>query len=276
MITDHDRNDHSELPDLTALDCAVRSRGDRSRSRGAQRMLTRILDTPRVTTGPASTLVGHASTSQDHQGADRSALTRHRTWVLTGLAAALTAVGVVLPTVTDGSGAAFASWTPTPSVVPLSEAASWQEQCLAAGADPQGPVTTALSERRGQFTFALMVTDQAVGTCLLLDQAAVEGTGAQERGAISWGPGSDLPTPTTRGATVQRGATFDSSAGEFTSAFGRAGEQVAAVRLTPDGGRSVQATLEDGYFTAWWPGPAGDHLRVTLTHLDGTTSIQEL
>ena len=255
-------NDHSDLPDLTALDPALRTRGDRATSLAAQEMLTRILDTPR----------------RAHHGQIRSAVTRHRRWALTGgAAAALTAAGIVLPAVTDGSGAAaFATWTPTPSAVPPDEAASWQEQCLAAGTDPQGPVVTSLSERRGEFTFTLIVTDRAVGNCLLLDPAATEGTGQEERGAISWGPSSDLPTPATGSATVQPGATFRSAAGDFTSAFGKVDEQVVAVHLTPDDGPPVQATLGDGYFTAWWPGEAGDHLSVTLTHTDGTKSVQEL
>jgi hypothetical protein len=272
MIINRDHNDHSngysEPPDLTALDPAIRTRGDRATSLAAQQMLTRILHTPRVAPSAPSKLTGHL----------RSAGPRHRRWVLTGGAAVtLTAVGIGLPIVTDGSGgAAFASWSPIPSAVPADEAASWQEQCLATGTDPQGPVTTSLSERRGQFTFTLIVTDQAVGNCLLLDPTATESTKEEERGAISWGPSSDLPTPATGSATVQLGATFNSAAGEFTSAFGKVDEQVVAVQLTPAGGRPVQATLGDGYFTAWWPGQASDHLSLTLTHADGTKSIQEL
>jgi hypothetical protein len=281
MITNRDSSDHGnghgELPDLTALDPAVRTLGDRATSPAAQQMLTRILQTPRVAPSPPGKPTGEGGKTRAHDRHIRSAVTRHRRWALTGgAAAALTAAGIVLPAVTDGSGAAFASWTPIPSAVPPDEAASWQEQCLATGPDPQGPVTTSLSERRGGFTFTLMVTDQAVGTCLLLDPAGAEGTTEEERGAISWGPSSDLPAPATGSATVQPGATFRSAVGEFTSAFGRVDEQVVAVQLTPDGGRPVQATLGDGYFTAWWPGQAGDHLSVTLTHTDGTKSVQEL
>jgi hypothetical protein len=279
VIINRDSNGDSELPDLTALDPAVRTQGDRAPSVAAQQMLTRILHTPRVAPSPPGEPAGDGGKTRAHHGEIRSAVTRHRRWAMTGgAAAALAAVGIVLPAVTDGPGAAaFASWTPIPSAVPPDEAASWQEQCLATGTDPHGPVTTSLTERRGQFTFTLMVTDQAVGNCLLIDPAATAGTGPEEeRGAVSWGPSSDLPTPATGSATVRPGATFRSAAGEFTSAFGRVDEQVVAVHLTPDGGRPVQATLGDGYFTAWWPGPASDHLSVTLTRADGTKSVQEL
>lgn len=273
MIVNRVRDDHRELPDLTALDPATRTRGDRASSFVAQQMLTRILLTPRVA-APGKP-AGDAGETWAHI---LSAVARHRRGALIGAAAAaLTTVGIILPTVTDGPGAAaFASWTPTPSAVSPGEAASWQEQCLAQGTDPHGPVTTSLSERRGLFAFTLIVTDRAVGNCLLLDPAATEDTGPQERGAVSWGPSSDLPAPAAGSATVQPGATFRSALGEFTSAFGRVGEQVVAVQLTPDGGRPVQATLGDGYFTAWWPGQVGDHLTVTVTRTDGTKSVQEL
>lgn len=272
MIVNRVRDDHRELPDLTALDPAVRTRGDRASSPAAQQMLTRILLTPRV--APPGEPAGDAGKPQ----AILSAVTRHRRGALIGAAAAaLTTVGIVLPTVTDGPGAAaFASWTPTPSAVSPVEAASWREQCLAQGTDPHGPVTTSLSERRGQFAFTLIVTDRAVGNCLLLDPAVTEDAGQEERGAVSWGPSGDLPAPAAGSATVQPGATFRSALGEFTSAFGRVGEQVVAVQLTPGGGRPVQATLGDGYFTAWWPGQDGDHLTVTVTRTDGTRSVQEL
>jgi hypothetical protein len=247
------RTAHDELPDLTPLDTATRTRGDRATSPAAQQLLTRILETPHV--------------APDHRPS-QAAVTRRRWAVTGGIAAALTTVGVVLPAVTDDSGAAFASWTPTPAAVPPADAAAWRAECLAAGTDPRGPVTAALSERRGEFTFALLVTARAVGTCLRLDPPT---TGQEERGVISWGPGGDLPAPAPGSATVRAGTTFRSDAGEFTSAYGRVGEQVVAVELTPDGGRPVTATLADGYFTAWWPGRAEEPVTVTLTRRDGTT-----
>ena len=256
-------------PDLHLLDPATTARGDRARTPAAQQLLTRILDTPR--TAPA----------QEPSAAPAHVLTAHppaqrRTWVLVGAAAALAVGALAVPTLGGGPGAAFASWTPVPGTVPAAEAATKEADCLASGGDPSGALTAAVTERRGDFTFSLVATDRGFASCMVFDTAPVGPNGPQEQGASSWTRADSLPVPTAGGTAVMWGQTFTSAAGSWTSAVGRVGSDVTAVRVTPRGQQTLQATVGDGYFTAWWPGEYDPHLSVTTTLADGTTTTREL
>lgn len=251
--------------DLRSLDPAP-TRGDRATSPAAQQLLLRVLSTPRPPLAqPSSPAPSHIVRAR------RSPLPRRR-WLLA--AGALVAGAVLVPTGHGGSGAAFASWTPVPAALPAVEAAAAQAECLAAGPDPAGTVTAAVSERRGDYAFTLVATDRAVGSCLLLDATPTGPDGQQEQGAISWGPADQLPLPSALGITVQRGATYSSAAGSYTSAAGRVGADVVAVQIAPAGEQSVQASVADGFFIAWWPGELNDHLAVTTTREDGSQATR--
>lgn len=267
MNTNRPITDRPDLPDLSGLDSAISSRGDRASSPAAQQLLTQILNTPRTSSHVTSE--GEAPASRRRPGVTG------RTWTLAGGAAAVAFGAVAVPAFLGGSSSAFASWTPTPAAVAPAEAASQQDECLAEGADPGGNVDGALTERRGNFTFTLVATDDAIGNCMVLDPALTK-TPGHEQGLTSWGPANDLPVPAVDETSVQWGATFNSAAGEFTSALGRVGTHVAAVLITSESEPSIQASVDDGYFAAWWPGNAETRLTVTTTLADGTSSTRTL
>lgn len=271
MNTRRNTADLSDLPDLSVLDPATRNSGDRSSSFTAQQMLTRIVQTPPVVTkGVASK--GNAQTQQRLN--QRRAL-RRRPWALTGGAAAV-AIGVVVSASLGSGDAVFASWTPTATTVAPAEAALAQADCLSDGPDAQGEVVAALTERRGDFMFTLVATDDAVGECLLIDEALIESLGQEEQGFSSWGAANYLPIPPVDGTSVLWGASSSSPAGDFTSAHGRVGSDVVAVQIDTAGAPNIQASVGDGYFSAWWPGHSKRRLTVTTTLTDGTRETRTL
>ncbi len=264
---------HPDRPDLSALDCANTDRGNRAHTPAAQNLLTHILTTPRT---QGSDIASPAVRTRADRGWRQPARGAARRWILPA-AAAVAAAAVATPALTGNTGRAFASWTPTPLPVSAAQASSHQSECLAAGPDPQGEVTAALTEQRGDFTFTLVATERAVGNCMLLSPELVPDDGIQERGANSWDSAGTPPAPTPKDVSVQWGATFhQSAAGTFTSATGRVGADVVAVQITPDGHQPLEASVGDGYFIAWWPGEPSDHLTVTATTTDGTTTTRAL
>jgi len=257
----------ANAPDLHLLDPATTTRGDRAHTPAAQQLLARILETPR--TAPAPDLGTTPARAVRRTGAPR------RAWLLAG-AAALVAGAVVVPTLGGGPGAAFASWTPVPGTVPAAEATTKEAECLASGENPSGALTGAVTERRGDFTFTLVATDQGFNSCMVFDAAPTGPNGPQEQGASSWARADSLPLPAAGDTAVQWGQTFTSAVGSYTSAVGRVGSDVTAVQITPRGEETVRASVGDGYFTAWWPGKRDDHLSVTTTLTDGSTTTRAL
>ena len=70
------------------------------------------------------------------------------------------------------------------------------------------------------------------------------------------GGGSDPPPRAPRPTEIRfNGAgSSDSPDGPWSYAIGEAGLAIAAVELTPPSGVVVQASLNRGWFAAWWPG----------------------
>ena len=62
------------------------------------------------------------------------------------------------------------------------------------------------------------------------------------------------------------GGTRDSAGNALTLVDGRAGAGVTAVTIDRSDGSSVQATVTDGWYLAWWPGT------VTATNAEVTTA----
>lgn len=110
---------------------------------------------------------------------------------------------------------------------------------------------TVVAEKRGNYLFlALATADGSTAQCFFdaADPSTVDGmTGGSTTAA------SPLPKPLSADGLEAAGA---GSAGgpEGTYAFtqGRVGTHVTAVTIRSEG-HTVQATVTDGYFAAWWP-----------------------
>jgi len=150
-----------------------------------------------------------------------------------GLSGAAAVVGAV---VLLGSNAApaFAGWTSSPTTPLPGQLAAAQQHCTA------GSGTPVLTDTRGPYT-ASIYADGA--TCLQGNGIEISGGGA--------GNAADA----TAGTIELNGAgESDSDGHALTMVDGRIGSGVTGVTITRSDGSSVQATVKNGWYLAWWPG----------------------
>lgn len=195
-------------------------------------------------------------------------LRRVARWMLPAAAAA----GLVGALTLGGQGdrPAYASWTPTPTPVTGATLTGAERACRAAMAEQQShmdelpaqlrPTTrpetarTVVAERRGDYLFLAMATaDGSTAECFFDADAPDRVEGMTGSASTSASP----PPVTLRGAQFEAPGAGMSSGPEGTYAFtqGRVGPDVAGLTLRTEG-RTVQATVSDGHFAAWWPSAA--------------------
>jgi hypothetical protein len=201
--------------------------------------------------------------------------------------AAVTAGGVAVSTLT--APAAYASWTATPSAVTDAETATVVAACrdqigtlggshgeeLPPGVPPMPSVSASdlglrLAERRGDWVYVSLTAATGDGYDWSADCIAelpAGSTGDPEHVSSTASGGGGLPAPEgrefTEGSISEFGAT-DGLLGllgrrdEPASATnGRVGPDVAGVTIHA-GSVSVEASVKDGTYAAWWPGHAFD------------------
>jgi hypothetical protein len=171
-------------------------------------------------------------------------------------AAALAGAVIVLPG-GIGGGQAYASWTPAPTSLTDAEIALIGPECrdeLAKGRllDLE-QARLVLAERRGEYAALLYRTEnpEISGSCL-----AHNVPGSDEVDDVVWGVGggsgpADLAPP--RGYTQGTIADFrNASITDGAVGAGVTGVTIHARELT------VEASVANGRYVAWWPGPAFD------------------
>lgn len=205
-----------------------------------------------------------------------------------GLAAAgvlgLFAASVVF----DGSGSgspAYASWTATPvavSAVDLGRATSaCRDKLRDYDSLDADRAEIALAERRGDYVALLFRTDNPdmAGACLLHN--AVGSTELDDlHTTLGGGTGPALKAPA---ASFTQGAVSQFQGASITD--GAIGAQVTGVTIHA-GNVTVDASVQNGRYAAWWPGPAfedtdkpsgGSESRLMLTYdltlIDGTVVL---
>jgi hypothetical protein len=179
-----------------------------------------------------------------------------RRLVLIPAAALALIVGSVVFQGVGGDNAAYASWTPTPTPVTGDDLHTVASACRDeldryAYSMDAGRAKLALAERRGDYVAVLYRTDvpDMSGYCLVRNplgsaDAEVVGSGA----AGSSGPAEKAPP---RGFT--QGAIFGSEGASITD--GAVGDEVKGVTIHA-GALTVEASVHNGRYAAWWPGPA--------------------
>lgn len=236
--------------DLRALDPSQASRPDRARGPQAQLLLQRILDSP----DPVGSRPPRepASPGPQRQGGRSS-----WRWAMAGAACVAAAGLVVWPA---GSGQpAYASWTAVPAPVSDNDRQAAGQACIAGKQDgPRheglpsraelGAMTTVLAERRGDYTFTVIASDDWFGDCL----DGPDGGMGTLSGLGDTATGETVIPPAGGLVTLVAG-THTTKAGAYNFVTGRVGADVASVELNA-GGNSVAATVANGYFAAWWPG----------------------
>ena len=150
----------------------------------------------------------------------------------TGVAAAVVAV------VTLGSDVApaFAGWQPAPTRPAPGQIASALHAC------GQGLGRPVLSDSRGPYTASIYADASTSDVCL-------------RGGGIAMSASSTAPSrPPTGQISLAGLGTRDSAGDALTLVDGRTGTGVRAVTIHRSDGSSVQATVANGWYLAWWPG----------------------
>lgn len=199
---------------------------------------------------------------------------------LAGGGVAVAATGAVAAILTVGLSTntprAFAGWSSTPTSAQAGQTQSAEEACrgrLPASAaiehaqqtasGPRGPgdipqITaggwqTTLTDVRGPYTVLLFTAPdgQAVLSCFSGHNLAEVSLG----GALGTQPATAVPV----GQIAIRTSGFnttppDEGSARFSRIVGRTGSGVTAVSLRLSDGTQVIASVENGWFLAWWPG----------------------
>jgi hypothetical protein len=169
-----------------------------------------------------------------------------------GTAAAVTA----LVTVGSNAAPAFAGWRAEPSTPAPGQLAQAARAC---GQDLGSPL---LSDSRGPYTASIYSDSTTSDVCL-------SGNG------VSMSSSSTSQAPDSVGAgeiQANGGGTRDSAGNALTLVDGRTGAGVTAVAIERRDGSSVQATVANGWYLAWWPGtvPATN---AKVTTASGTSTV---
>lgn len=169
-----------------------------------------------------------------------------------GIAAAV-AIVVAL-----GSSAApaFAGWSSTPTAPAPGQLAQAAQAC---GQDLGDPL---LSDSRGPYTASIYANSTTSAVCL-------SGNGVSMSSRTS----SSVPAGVATGQIqLNGGGTRDAAGNALTLVDGRTGAGVTAVTIQRSDGSSVQATVSNGWYLAWWPGTV-TATRAQITSASGTSTM---
>lgn len=227
---------------LRTLDAAPEPLAE-SELRQARATLETIVSTPRL------------SHRENEPGATPAR--RHRArWAL--VPAAVVAVVLASAVVqNDGIIMAYASWTPTPSDASAQDLAVAEAVCEEKVRNDDtidgDEAEVVLAERRGDFVALVYRTEEPdlTAACLIHNPAGTaDFDGARFGIGGSSGPAlQPPPTGFTQGAVFQ----YDHGAASLTD--GAVGARVTGVTIHA-GTTTVEATVENGRYVAWWPGSA--------------------
>lgn len=247
--------DRRDLVALRSLDAAPGPLTDAERIRG-DAALERIL-------AGAATLQADPAWALDMPSA-AVPWWRRRAVLLPGAAATLAAALVVAPGI-GGGGAAYASWTPTPTVASTEDVAEVTRACrdTLAEVSPEmrAPVdaeaaTPVVAERRGEWVGVLLRSGGpgrgASAACIARDPVGSHAPPQEVHLAVGGGGGA---APTAGHGQLLEGFVAQLGEPPVSFAEGTVGPDVAGVTIHA-GERSVVATVESGRYVAWWPGRA--------------------
>ena len=154
-----------------------------------------------------------------------------------GVGAAAAALAAVFA-LSSGAAPAFAGWKAAPTSPAPGQLAQAAQAC---GRDLGNPV---LTDSRGPYTASIYADSTTSDVCL-------SGNG------VSMSSRSTSATPVRVAAgqiDLDGGGTRDSAGNALTLVDGRTGADVTAVTIERSDGSSVQATVANGWYLAWWPG----------------------
>lgn len=212
----------------------------------------------------------------------RSRTRRHRrVWAAMGTGATALTGGIVAAILMLSSGASVAEgWTAVPSTPSPASVAAATAACNWVN-DRNGPPvltgTPVLTDGRGSYTAAIYVNGHVANICISTGQHTATGIGMDDMSLLfDAAPGPDqLGDFSGDGGSA---AGFPGTPGSTTSnqeedVSGLAGSDISAVTFKFADASTVQATVENGWYFAWWPGNSWPtSVRVTTTDSKTLTS----
>jgi hypothetical protein len=170
----------------------------------------------------------------------------------TGLAAA---AGVI---VALGSSAApaFAGWHAKPTTPAAGQLNQAAQTC------GQGLGSPALTDSRGPYTASIYAQSDMSDLCLTGNGISMDS---------SW-TSRQPPSLAPDGVQYGGGGMRDSAGNALTVSYGRTGDAVTGVTIELSDGSSVQATVSNGWFLAWWPGSVSAK-QAEITTATGTNTV---
>lgn len=193
-----------------------------------------------------------------------------------GLAAAVTAAAIVVPS-SLGGDKAFATWTAVPAGMSAADsaeaAASCRDRQKSGSPEHRNDLarsTTAISERRGDWTLVVLAGQEGFSALCITDRPRP--LFQSYFGSIGSTPGRPGP----RGLTATSLGTGASDGNELSVAAGLAGSDVTGVSYSSPSRGKVTATVSSGQFALWFPGNELEHASsgvvLQVTYRDGTTA----
>jgi hypothetical protein len=171
-------------------------------------------------------------------------------------ATAAAAAGAATLVISLGAGAttAFAGWTPKPTAPAPGQLQGAQASCES-GQSPVSGLPLKLADTRGPFTFSVYADSQTSAACIKGPSFRAVTT-SMSSAPVSV-PGAQIVLSSARGRAPGGGGPSGGAGNAYSFADGRTGAGVSGVTLVLDDGTTVQATVGNGWFVAWWP---GDHM----------------
>jgi hypothetical protein len=214
--------------------------------------------------------------------------------------AAVITGAIVSVVVLGGEQAAFAGWSPTPTLASTGETGTADAQCqaqLAAIPVPPGFTdgsawNSVVTDVRGPFSVVIYGNGISNATCFTgpsftvvsrstssggsrANSVSVEGSGSASGSAEGARGGTFMETiGSSQGGGLGRITTAHLSANggdAYTLVEGQVDSTVTGVTLLRSDGEDVQATVASGWLVAWWPG-SEDATSAQVTTASGTTT----
>jgi hypothetical protein len=232
---------------------------------------------------------------------------RPRLWATLGASGAALTGGIVAAVLllSAGTPAAYAGWSRVPTTPRPSVLETAVHRCYKVGSDnaqlalpaPGGTMQPVLAEARGASAAAIYVVDSQVYMCLTVNESAFTSVDSYLMGpslrtapgpdqlsipyGVSGGSGRSGPThphplsPAQLRKLRRQQLAARRSGSPFGSgdnfALGQAGSDVSAVTFAFANTKTVVASIEHGWYFAWWPWMT-EPTSVTVTTSTGTTT----
>jgi hypothetical protein len=207
----------------------------------------------RAATMPSET--GERLRQLDFRGAAAKPPLRVPAWPALGGAVALgAAIAVVIVLLSSGAAPALAGWTPVPTTPAPAALAAVTKACRAVSGPLLRRAMTGklvLTDQRGRFIAELYTAGIDSGVCISGGRRNdTSGGGDALLLGFYAAPGPDqLGMPDNGGGGTPGFGAYSL----VRHAFGLAGRNVRAVSFRFAGGSVVHATVEHGWYFAWWP-----------------------